>query len=258
MVMMHVWFIGLRGHIGDFAGKFLVRPRFLFPGFFLFVGILGLFFGGLILSHLWIGRAKHPGPASPGVEVFNVGGWLTHGDLALEVGVDFLAVVEHRLIPARVRSEWTRLRKKGLASIWAPANQDSSHVGNAGVGGISMKGAPHALPSFATAQFRSFFDSGRAVWCMLPLGSGRFMHLVVLYGYQGTDHDPEQLALTEQLFDAALSELSIVARGQPCLMVEFSDASPAHKITFVVWNDLHAHVCAVSSLTFLDTSNHPK
>ena len=50
-----------------------------------------------------------------GVEVFNVGGCLTHGDLALEVGVDFLAVVEHRLIPAGVRSEWARLRKKGLA-----------------------------------------------------------------------------------------------------------------------------------------------
>ena len=33
----------------------------------------------------------------------NVGGWLIHGDLALEVDVDFLAVVGHRLIPVRVR-----------------------------------------------------------------------------------------------------------------------------------------------------------
>ena len=140
-------------------------------------------------------------------------------DLELEVGVDFLAVVEHRLIPARVRSEWARLWRKGLASILAPANQDASHVGSAGVGVISMKGAPLALPTFATAQFRSFFDSGRAVRCMLPLGFGRFIHLVVLYGYQGADHDPEQLALTEQLFDATLGELSVVARGQPCLIV---------------------------------------
>ena len=87
--------------------------------------------------HLWIGRARHPGPdtASFAVEVFNVGGWLTHGDLALEAGVDFLAVVEHRLIPARVRSEWARLRSKGLASVWAPASQGTSHVGHAGVGG---------------------------------------------------------------------------------------------------------------------------
>ena len=50
---------------------------------------------------LWVGRARHPGPfsGSMSVEVFNVGGWLTHGDLALETSVDFLAVVEHRLVP---------------------------------------------------------------------------------------------------------------------------------------------------------------
>ena len=42
------------------------------------------------------------------------------------------------------------------------------------------------------------------VRCTLPLGAGRFMHLVVLYGYQGADSDPEQFALTDQLFDAAL------------------------------------------------------
>ena len=119
------------------------------------------------------------------LEVFNVGRWSTHGDFALEERVDFLAVVENRLIPARVRSEWARLKEKGLASIWAPACQDSSHVGNAGVGVISMRGTLVALPSFATAQ--RFFDYGRAVRCMLPLGFGRFMRLVVLYGYQGAE-----------------------------------------------------------------------
>ena len=35
-----------------------------------------------------------------------------HGDLALGAGVDFLAVAEQRLILARVRSEWSRLRKR--------------------------------------------------------------------------------------------------------------------------------------------------
>ena len=35
-------------------------------------------------------------PQHVALEVFNVGGWLTHGDLALEAGVHFLAVVEHR------------------------------------------------------------------------------------------------------------------------------------------------------------------
>ena len=36
------------------------------------------------------------------VGVFNVGGWLTHGDLVLDAEVDFLAIVEHWLILARV------------------------------------------------------------------------------------------------------------------------------------------------------------
>ena len=58
-----------------------------------------------------------------------------HGDFALEAGVDFLAVVEHKLIPARVRSEWASLRRRGLGFIWAPACQETSHVGSAGVGG---------------------------------------------------------------------------------------------------------------------------
>ena len=86
-----------------------------------------------------LGPPLHPSHLC--VEVLNVGGWLTHGDLALEARVDFLAVVEHRLIPARVRSEWSRLRVKGLSSLWAPASQDSSHVGNAGVGVVSLRGA---------------------------------------------------------------------------------------------------------------------
>ena len=113
-------------------------------------------FWGLVFWHLWIGRARHPGPSSTsphlGIEVLNVGGWLTHGDLALDTGVDFLAVVEHRLIPARVRSEWSRLKRKDLASIWSPASQVSSHVGNAGVGVVSSRGAPLSLHTFAPSS----------------------------------------------------------------------------------------------------------
>ena len=58
-----------------------------------------------VLWLLWIGRARHPGPFSGvmTVEVFNVGGWLTHVDMVLETNVDFLAFVQHRLVPARVR-----------------------------------------------------------------------------------------------------------------------------------------------------------
>ena len=53
-------------------------------------------FWGLVFWHLWIGRARHPGPSSTpshlGIEVLNVGRWLTHRDLALDTSVDFLMV----------------------------------------------------------------------------------------------------------------------------------------------------------------------
>ena len=46
--------------------------------------------------------------------------------------------------------------------------------------------------------------------CFLPIVA-RSMHLVVLYRYQGADSDAVQLALTEQLFHAALGELGVVS-----------------------------------------------
>ena len=128
----------------------------------------------------------------------------------MELPVDFIAVVEHRLIPARVRGEWARLRAEGSASGWAPVSQESSHVGHAGVGVVSMRSA-HFHSSLG-----GFFDCGRALRCMLPVASDRFLHFVVLYGYQGADNDAEQLALTEQLFDAASGKLGVVALDQPC------------------------------------------
>ena len=203
--------------------------------------------GAWFFWHLWIGRAKNPGPGSShhlSIEVFNVSGWLTHGDLALDAEVDFLAVTEHLLIPARVRSEWARLKARGVASVWAPASQDTSHVGNAGVGVVSLRGAPLTLPICVTAQFKAFFDCGRVIRCTLLLGAGRLMHLVVLYCYQGAVTDPEQLALTDQLFDAALAELSVVARGQPCMMVGDFNVEPtkipclAKGISAGLWVDL--------------------
>ena len=109
MVILHVWFMGLRGHIGEFAGKRMVRPLFLLFCVFLFSRNSRERFWGSVLWHLWVGRARHPGPTSlpryVGVEVLNVGSWLTHGALALEVDVDFLAVAEHRLIPAGVSGQ---------------------------------------------------------------------------------------------------------------------------------------------------------
>ena len=180
------------------------------------------------------------------VELFNVGGWLPHGDFALESSADFLAVVEQRLIPARVRGEWSRLRRSAVSSIWVSACQETSHVGNTGVGVVSLKGASLSLPSFASAQFQRFFDCGSAVRCLLPLGRCRFLNLVVLYGYQGADTDAEQVRLTEQLFDAALAELAVVARGSPCLLAGDFNVEPtkipslSKGISAGLWVDLDA------------------
>ena len=52
-----------------------------------------------------------------------------------------MAVVEHRLVPAGVHGEWAWVRRKGLASVWAPASQDTSHVGHSGVGLVSLRSA---------------------------------------------------------------------------------------------------------------------
>ena len=85
-----------------------------------------------------------------------------------------------------------------------------------------------------------------AIRCLLPIGSGRFMHLVVSYGYQDADSDAEQLALTEMLFDAGLGGLEVVARGRPSLIVgDFNvEATKIHclakGISAGLWVDLEA------------------
>ena len=174
MVIMHVWFVGLWEHHGEIAGGHMVRPLFLLSEFFCLVEILwkgsGVWYFGIMD---WEGSSSWAFFYSPhlGIEILNVGGWLTHGDLALDTGVDFLAVVEHRLIPARVRSEWSRLRRKDFASIWSPASQVSSHVGSAGVGVVRLRGAPFLFPPLLLLNLRGSLTlvglSG--VWFLLVL-----------------------------------------------------------------------------------------
>ena len=160
------------------------------------------------------------------VETLFIGsGVLSCGIFGL-VAPDILGLNPWVLIPVGVRCEWARLRSRGLRYIWAPACQETSHVGNAGVGVVSLKGAPISMPTFATAQFQRFFGCGGAVRCLLPLGGGRFLNLVVLCGYHGADADAEQLALTDQLFDAALAELAVVAWCSPCLLVGDFNVEP--------------------------------
>ena len=107
------------------------------------------FFWEKVVWMLHIGRARHPGPGRrsfiPGqlsIEFANIGGRLTYGDLALDSCAQFLAVAEHRLIPARARSVGHQLRKAGFHSVWAPACQDSIPGGHAGVGGCQFRWCP--------------------------------------------------------------------------------------------------------------------
>ena len=67
---------------------------------------------------------------------------------------------------------------------------------------------------------------------MLPLGGGRLCILIVFYGHQGDDRDPERLALSDQLLDAGLGELGVVACEQPVCWLEISMWSPPR---FLAW-----------------------
>ena len=61
----------------------------------------------------------HPSPSNRlSVEFVNAGGWLSHGDLAFESRANFLAVAEHRFIPARARAISSELRRGQLPSVW--------------------------------------------------------------------------------------------------------------------------------------------
>ena len=106
------WCIGLVGHSGVKLQANVMYDLFSPIPVFMFGRNSGMRFGGLVFRHLWTGRSRNLGPAPQrlAIEVFDVGRCLKHGDLDLDAQVDFHAVVEHRLIPAGVRSEWARLR----------------------------------------------------------------------------------------------------------------------------------------------------
>ena len=181
---------------------------------------------------LSIGRARHPGPGTsscpPGfcIEFLNVGGWLSGGDLALESSAHFLAVAEHRLVPARARTVATQLRQARRSSVWAPSCQDVTPGGHAGVGVISLYGAPLCLPTLFDSSFKEFFRIGRAMRVILPIGDGGVVHLFVIYGYQGAENDPEKLQLTDRLFAAVLAEARMCCCGQPVILAGDFNADP--------------------------------
>ena len=46
------------------------------------------------------------------------------------------------------------------------------------------------------------------------------------YGFQGASDDSEKLGLTDELFDAVLGELSVIGRGQPCVIAGDFNVEP--------------------------------
>ena len=64
MVVMHVWYFGLRGHSGEIAGKIYARPHLFLVVwvFFLCSRNSSFWWGGT--PFLWFGRARDPGPGA--------------------------------------------------------------------------------------------------------------------------------------------------------------------------------------------------
>ena len=87
MVIMHVWFIGLRGaprrNCRQTHGKTSFSP---FRVFLFSRNSRKRFWGLVVLAFMdWEGSASwafYLNLLHLGIEVLNVGGWLTHGDLA--------------------------------------------------------------------------------------------------------------------------------------------------------------------------------
>ena len=99
--------------------------------------------------------------------------------------------------------------------------------GHAGVGVVSLGGAPLSLPSFITPQFQEFFRLGRVLRTTLRTAQGGVVHLSVVYGYQGAEEDAQKLQPTDQLLQAVIAEAQVVCVGQPMLIAGDLNADPA-------------------------------
>ena len=157
------------------------------------------------------GRTRHPGRVSGkgpqgrlSDEFVREGGRKCNRDLELDSGAQFLAVAEHRLIPARARSIGHQLRKAGRQSVWALACQDQISGCHAVVGVIRLHGAPLSAPSLVTLSSGS--GDMRAT---IPSGDGGVVHLFVVYGYQGLGEYSGKLQLADKLHDAVLAEAQV-------------------------------------------------
>ena len=120
-----------------------------------------------------------------------------------------------------------QLRNAGRSSVWAPSCQDVTPESHAGVGVVSLHGAPLSLPTLFASSFKEFFRLGRAMRVVLPLGTGGIARLFVIYGYQGAESDPEKLVLIEHLLAAVRAEAEMCCSGQPVMLVGDLNADPS-------------------------------
>ena len=134
-------------------------------------------------------------------------------------------VAEHRLIPARVRSVGHQLRKADCHSVRAPACQDQISGGHAGVGVISLCGAPLTAPTIVTPEFREFFRLGRALRVTLDAREGGGSPLCSVR-LSGAEEDSEKLFLNDILLQAVLAEAQVVCVGKPLLVAGDLNADP--------------------------------
>ena len=169
----------------------------------------------------------------------------------MESTAHFLAIAEHRLVPARARTVTTQLRQARRSSVWAPSCQDVTPGGHAGFGVISLHGAPLSLPTLFDPSFKEFFRIGRAMRVVLPLGNGGVVHLFVIYGYQGAENDPEKLQLSEHLFAAVLAEARMCCSGQPVILAGDFNADPPWLRAFQMANGLILSVLLPSVVEYL-------
>ena len=114
-----------------------------------------------LLWHLWSGGAKHPGLGNLELEVLNTdGSCMVIFHLRLKLASWLLLSTDSYLLG---QNEWSRLRQKGIHSVWPVANQDLSYVATAGVGIVSLWGVHVTLPTYATAQSQKFQDQEYAM-----------------------------------------------------------------------------------------------
>ena len=78
------------------------------------------------------------------------------------------------LVSARVRSEWRRLRDRKISSIWSPASQELSVVGNAGVGEIVSRVLHWPCLLLLLLGFRGFLVLEGQFRCLVPFRLSSF------------------------------------------------------------------------------------